>query len=173
MKTALYPGTFDPFHNGHLDLLRRAVRVFERIILGVAASEPKGTLFPLEERLYMAREVTADMPQVEVVAFDGLLVHAFEELGADVVIRGVRLFQDFEYEYKMALMNRRLSSGFDVLFLMPSEDFLSVSSTLIKDINRHGGDVSGLVPALVAGRLAEVGETRLEPRHGPHHRIDP
>jgi len=161
MKTALYPGTFDPFHNGHLDLLRRAARIFDHIIVGVAASEPKGTLFSLEERLDMAREVTSDLPQVEVEAFDGLLVHAVEDLGADVVIRGVRLFQDFEYEYKMALMNRRLAPGFDVFFLMPSEDFLAVSSTLIKDIHHHGGDVTGLVPALVATRLsAAQGSTR-------------
>jgi pantetheine-phosphate adenylyltransferase len=154
MKTALYPGTFDPVHNGHLDLLRRAARIFDRIILAIAASEPKGTLFPVEERVDMAREISSELPAVEVVSFEGMLVTAFRELGADVVIRGVRLFQDFEYEYKMALMNRRLSPEFDVLFLMPSEDFLSVSSTLIKDIHRHGGDVSSLVPELVAERLA-------------------
>ena len=157
MKTALYPGTFDPVHNGHLDLLRRASRVFERIIIGVAQSEPKGTLFPLEDRLDMARALTEEMSHVEVVSFEGLLIHAFDRLGADVVIRGVRLFQDFEYEYKMALMNRRLASNFDVFFLMPSENYLSVSSTLIKDIQRHGGDVSSLVPPLVAERLAAAG----------------
>lgn len=153
MKTALYPGTFDPVHNGHLDLLRRASRTFDRIILGIAHSEPKGTLFGLEDRIEMATLATRDLPQVEVVAFRGLLVNAFAELGADVVIRGVRLFQDFEYEYQMALMNRRLSPTFDVMFLMPSADFLAVSSTLIKDIHRHGGDVSGLVPPVVNERL--------------------
>jgi pantetheine-phosphate adenylyltransferase len=159
MKTALYPGTFDPVHNGHLDLLRRANRVFDRIILGVAASEPKSTLFSLEDRITMATDVTSEMPRVDVVSFDGLLVKALDDLGADVVIRGVRLFQDFEYEYKMALMNRRLSDRFDVLFLMPSENFLSLSSTLIKDIHRHGGDVGALVPALVVERLdARAGE---------------
>ena len=157
MKTALYPGTFDPVHNGHLDLLRRANRIFDRILLGVAASQPKSTLFPLQERIAMAAEATADMPSVEVVSFEGLLVQALDELGADVVIRGVRLFQDFEYEYKMALMNRRLSERFDVFFLLPSENFLSVSSTLIKDIQRHGGDVSSLVPPLFAERLGALG----------------
>ncbi|RKZ09194.1 pantetheine-phosphate adenylyltransferase [bacterium] len=153
MNTALYPGTFDPVHNGHIDLLRRASRTFDRIIVGVARSQTKGALFPLEDRLEMAREATAHLPAVEVKSFKGLLVNAFAEMEADVVIRGVRLFQDFEYEYQMALMNRRLSPEFDVMFLMPSADFLSVSSTLIKDIHRHGGDVSALVPACVTQRL--------------------
>jgi len=153
MKTALYPGTFDPVTNGHLDIIRRAARLFDRVIVAVAASESKNALFDLDERLMMVREATSELKQVEAVAFEGMLIHEFEKLGVDVVIRGVRLFQDFEYEYTMALMNRRLLPTFDVLFMMPSEDVLSISSTLVKDIHHHGGDVSGLVPSNVQRRM--------------------
>jgi pantetheine-phosphate adenylyltransferase len=153
MKTALYPGTFDPVTNGHVDVIDRACRMFDRLIVAVADSAPKGVLFAMAERLAMLREVAQSRPQVEVVSFGGLLVHEFDRRGVDIVVRGVRLFQDFEFEYMMALMNRRLNPRFDVVFLMPSEEYLSVSSTLIKDIHRHGGDVSGLVPTEVVRRL--------------------
>lgn len=153
MKKALYPGTFDPFTNGHLDLIRRASKLFDNVIVAVAASASKGTTFTLEERVEMVEEVVSSIEGVSAVPFEGMLVQEFERLKVDVVIRGLRLLQDFEYEYMMALMNRRLHSSFDVLFLMPSEEVLSVSSSLVKDIHHHGGDVSGLVPASVLERM--------------------
>ncbi len=159
MKTALYPGTFDPLTLGHLDLLDRACSLFDRVIVAVASSTEKGTMFTLEERVEMFREVVADREGVEVIAFRGLLAHEFERQKVDVVVRGVRLFQDFEYEYMMALMNRRLCSSFEVLFLMPSAEFLSVSATLVREIHAHGGDVSQLVPPAVERRMDERRKT--------------
>jgi len=153
MRTALYPGTFDPVTYGHLDLLDRARRLFDRVIVAVALSGTKGTLFSLEERVEIFQEVVADRDGVEVVPFQGLLVQEFERLKVDVVVRGVRLFQDFEYEYMMALMNRRLHPGFDVIFLMPSEDYLSVSSSLVREVHKHGGDIGRMVPDVVARRM--------------------
>ena len=153
MKTALYPGTFDPLTNGHLDIIRRAARLFDEVIVAIAASPGKSALFSLEDRHTMVNECVAHMPGVRAVTFDGMLIHEFERLGVDVVVRGVRLFQDFEYEYTMALMNRRLCPTFDVLFLMPSEEVLSVSSTLVKDIHEHGGEVVSLVPSQVYARM--------------------
>jgi pantetheine-phosphate adenylyltransferase len=156
MKSAMYPGTFDPFTNGHLDVIRRASRLFHKVVVAVAANAAKGVTFPLEERLGMVEEAVADMDGVEAVTFEGMLIHEFERQNVDVVVRGVRLFQDFEYEYTMALMNRRLCPRFDVIFLMPSEDVLSISSTLVKEIHEHGGDVESLVPANVFRRLQQL-----------------
>jgi pantetheine-phosphate adenylyltransferase len=157
MKSAMYPGTFDPFTNGHLDVIQRASRLFDKVVVAVAASTSKGIVFPVEERLQMIQEAVQDMPGVEAITFEGMLIHEFERLGVEVVIRGVRLFQDFEYEYMMALMNRRLCPRFDVVFLMPSENVLSISSTLVKDIHQHGGDVEQLVPPNVYRRLKRQG----------------
>ena len=157
MRVAMYPGTFDPPHNGHLDVIERASKLFDEVIVSVARSQSKGTLFDLDDRLELLEEVLRPYPHVRAHPFSGMLIHEFERLEADVVVRGVRLFQDFEYEYTMALMNRRLCPTFDVLFLMPSEEVLSVSSSLIKEIHRHGGDVSTLVPAVVKERLNALG----------------
>lgn len=154
-KRALYPGTFDPLHNGHLDVLERAARLFDEVIVAVAESPGKGAMFPLERRIELIERATESIGHVRVVPFTGMLIHEFERLGVDVVVRGVRLFQDFEYEYTMALMNRRLLESFDVLFLMPSEQVLSLSSSLIKEIHRHGGDVTQLVPPIVHDALRE------------------
>lgn len=160
MKKALYPGTFDPLTNGHLDVIRRASRLFDRVVVAVAASGGKETLFDLAERLEMLSDVIEEFDNVEAVPFEGMLIQEFERLDVDVVIRGVRLYQDFEYEYTMALMNRRLLPSFDVIFLMPSEEVLSISSSLVKDIHQHGGDVSALVPPKVLERMrAQPGES--------------
>ncbi len=153
MKTALYPGTFDPLTLGHLDLLDRARHLFDRVIVAIAPSTEKGTMFNLEERVEMFEEVAGGRDGVEVISFHGLLAHEFERQKVDVVVRGVRLFQDFEYEYMMALMNRRLCPSFEVLFLMPSAEYLSVSATLVREIHAHGGDVSRLVPPAVRKRM--------------------
>ena len=157
-KRALYPGTFDPLHNGHLDVLERASKLFDEVVVGVAESTTKSTMFTLEQRIDLLERAVVSIPHVRVVPFTGMLIHEFERLGVDVVVRGVRLFQDFEYEYTMALMNRRLLDSFDVLFLMPSEQVLSLSSSLIKEIHRHGGDVSGLVPPVVHEALQSFDE---------------
>jgi pantetheine-phosphate adenylyltransferase len=160
VKKALYPGTFDPLTNGHLDVIRRASRLFDRVVVAVAASGGKETLFDLAERLEMLSDVIEEFDNVEAVPFEGMLIQEFERLDVDVVIRGVRLYQDFEYEYTMALMNRRLLPSFDVIFLMPSEEVLSISSSLVKDIHQHGGDVSALVPPKVLERMrAQPGES--------------
>ena len=153
MRTALYPGTFDPVTVGHMDLLERAHRLFDRVVVAVAQSTEKGTLFDHEERVEMFQELVAGREGFEVISFHGLLAHEFDRLKVDVVIRGVRLFADFEYEYMMALMNRRLCPNFDVLFLMPSEKFLSVSSSLVREIFKHDGDVAPLVPPSVLRRM--------------------
>ncbi len=158
-RTALFPGTFDPFTNGHLDLARRAVRLFDRVVIAVADNPGKGVLFPLEERVAMCRAATRGLRQVEVVSFDDLVVDCARRVGARVMIRGLRAVSDFEYEFQMALMNRRLSAALEVAFLMPSQTYTYLNSTLVKEVARVGGDVSGLVPAQVARRL----RARLQP----------
>ena len=152
-RTALFPGTFDPFTNGHLDLARRAVRLFDRVVIAVADSPAKGVLFPLEERVAMCRTATRGLRRVEVVSFSDLVVHCARRVGAQVMIRGLRAVSDFEFEFQMALMNRRLSAELEVAFLMPSQTYTYLNSTLVKEVARMGGDVRGLVPALVERRL--------------------
>ena len=151
--TALFPGTFDPFTNGHLDLTRRAARLFDRVIVAVAPSDAKGTLFTVEERVDMIRSATRTLRRVEVVAFSDLVVDCAKRLGAQVMIRGLRAVSDFEYEFQMALMNRRLSPSLEVVFLMPSQQYSYLNSTLVKEVARLGGKVRGLVPTAVEERL--------------------
>ena len=154
-RTALFPGTFDPFTNGHLDLTRRAARLFDRVIVAVAQSAAKGTLFELEERAEMIRTATRSLGRIEVVSFSGLLVDCAEEHGAQVMLRGLRAVSDFEFEFQMALMNRRLSPSLEVAFLMPSQEYTYLNSTLVKEVARLGGNVQGLVPKNVEQRLRE------------------
>jgi pantetheine-phosphate adenylyltransferase len=155
MRRALFPGTFDPLTAGHLDLMERALRIFDELVVAVAVGHHKSTLFTPEERVEMVRECTRDLGKVKVVVFEGLLVRLADREKADAVLRGIRFVSDFEYEFQMALMNRRLSSGVETVFMMPSEQFTYVNSTLIKEIAKLGGPIEGLVPDPVARRLVD------------------
>jgi pantetheine-phosphate adenylyltransferase len=152
---ALYPGTFDPITNGHVDLVKRASKVFTRILVAVAAGIHKSTLLTLEQRYILARESLAGIDGVEVVTFDGLLVEEFRKQEVDVVIRGLRAVSDFEYELMIALMNRKLDPEFETVFMMPSEQYIYLHSSLVKEIYRLGGEVGCLVPEPVVARLEE------------------
>jgi len=159
MLTVVYPGTFDPFTRGHEDLVRRAARLFDRVVVGVAKGESKRPLFTLDERVAMAREVVADVPNATVVGFDTLLMRFVESHGARAVLRGLRAVSDFEYEFQMAGMNRRLWPEVETLFLTPSEQYMFISATIVREVARFGGDVSSFVHPAVAKRLkAKAGE---------------
>ena len=153
--TAVYPGTFDPFTNGHSDLLRRAMQLFPRLILAVAANPQKSPLFSLEERLAIARQATADLPNLEIDTFDMLTVDYVRAKGAQVIVRGVRAVSDFEFEFAMALMNRKISEGIETVFLMPNQSYTYLSSRLVKEVALLGGNVDDLVPPLAATLLKE------------------
>ena len=158
MLTVIYPGTFDPFTNGHEDLVRRASKTFDRVIVGVADSAGKQPFFTTLERVEMAHEVVAAFPNVEVKPFSGLLMDFVHEQGAHVVMRGLRAVSDFEYEFQMAGMNRRLFPEVETLFLTPSEEHTFISATIVREIARFGGDVSSFVhPAVLARLKAKVG----------------
>lgn len=152
-KVALYPGTFDPITNGHVDLVKRAVKLFDRVIVAVAAGVHKAPFLSLEQRFELAQASLGDIEGVEVVTFDGLLVEEFTNRKVDVVIRGLRAVSDFEYELMIALMNRKLKPEFETVFLMPSEQYIYLHSSLVKEIYRLGGDVSCLVPGSVVEKL--------------------
>ena len=151
--TAVYPGTFDPITNGHLDIISRGGTLFDRIIVAILRNPEKDPLFPLEERVDILRSVVGKWPSVVVEAFDGLLVEYARERGAQVIVRGRRALSDFEYEFQMTQMNQRLEPGIQTVFMMPSEAYSYVSSRLVKEVARLGGDVSGLVPPDVVSRL--------------------
>jgi pantetheine-phosphate adenylyltransferase len=153
MIKAIYPGTFDPLTRGHEDLVRRAATLFDRIVLAIADSKAKRPFFAAQERIAMAREVLADIPNVEVVGFSGLLTHFVREQGARVVLRGLRAVSDFEYEFQLAGMNRNLYPEMETLFLTPSEQHMFISATLVREIALLGGDVAEFVHPLVAKRL--------------------
>jgi pantetheine-phosphate adenylyltransferase len=155
LLTAVYPGTFDPLTLGHEDLVRRASRLFERLVLAVAAGHHKRTMFSIEERLDMAKQVVAPYPNVEVVAFEGLLRNFVLDKGGKVVVRGLRAVSDFEYEFQMAGMNRQLMPDVETVFLTPSDQYQFISSTFVREIATLGGDVSKFVSPLVRARLDE------------------
>lgn len=155
MRTVLYPGSFDPVTNGHLDVARRAARIFDRLLIAVAVNSEKNPLFSFNERIELLREVCKDMPHTEIVSFSSLLVNAVNDLNVNAVIRGIRAVSDFEYEFQMALMNRELNEKCETLFMMPSPEYSYVSSRLIKEIARCGGDISPFVPPAVAAAIAK------------------
>jgi pantetheine-phosphate adenylyltransferase len=152
-KTGIYPGTFDPITNGHLDVLRRAARIFDEVIISVAESSSKKTLFTVEERIGLIRNVTRGERKIKVDSFNGLLVNYADSRHAVSIIRGLRAVSDFEYEFQMAMTNRRINKNIETIFLMPNERYAYISSTLIKEIAGMGGDVSAFVPAIVLKNL--------------------
>jgi len=152
---ALFPASFDPVTNGHLDLVHRARRVFPELVVAVAHNVAKSGAFPVEERVEMLQSAVDDLPGVRVTAFEGLLVDYAREIGAGVVIRGLRANADFEYEFEMALMNRHLCPEIETLFLMTSQQFFYVSSSRLKELVQFGADISEWVPPLVAKRMRE------------------
>ena len=159
MIKVVYPGTFDPFTCGHEDLVRRASRVFDRVIVGVADSESKRPMFSAAERMAMARDALAPLPNVEVIGFSALLMDFVRQQGAKIILRGLRAVSDFEYEFQMAGMNRHLHPDVETLFLTPSEQYTFISATIVREIARFGGDVSHFVPATVDARIrARVAE---------------
>ena len=153
MKVAVYPGSFDPPTNGHIDIVARASRIFDSVIVGVGANVAKKTSFDADERVALMRESCADLANVEVVAFDGLTVEFARAKGARFVIRGIRALSDFEYEFEMANMNRQLAPEIEMIFLMPSPEFLFLSASRVKELVAFGAPVERYVPAPVARRL--------------------
>lgn len=151
---AIYPGTFDPLTNGHLDLIARGAKIFDHLVVAILRNESKNPLFSVEERVEMIRESTKAFPNVSVATFDGLLVDFARQEKAGALIRGIRAISDYEYELQMALMNRRLSADLETVFMTPAEKYSYVSSRMIKNVFRLGGSIDGLVPPLVAERLA-------------------
>lgn len=153
-KKAVYAGTFDPMTMGHLDVVERAAKIFPELIVAVAAVTGKSTLFSQQERVALIKQALTGLPNVTVQSFDGLLVEYARSQGAGVLIRGLRAFSDFEYEFQMALTNRRLAPDIETLFLMPKQDYSFISSTNVKQVASLGGNVAEFVPAAVAGALS-------------------
>jgi pantetheine-phosphate adenylyltransferase len=155
-RIAVYPGSFDPLHEGHLDIMRRCRPLFDEVVVAVLQNEGKAPLFSVEERLEMLREVLGGAaPGFRVESFSGLLVEFIDDIGACAIVRGLRAVSDFEYEFQMALMNRRLNPRIETVFMTPREEYSFVSSKLVEEVFRLGGDLRGLVPEVVLRRLRE------------------
>jgi len=152
-KTAIYPGTFDPITNGHIDVIHRAARLFDRVIVAVSTNPAKKPLFTVEERVALIREALQDQKNVEVDSFKGLLVEYARSRNAVAIVRGLRAISDFEYEFQMALVNRKISNGLVTVFLMPHEKYTYLNSTIVKEVASFGGDVEKFVPANVLSAL--------------------
>ena len=160
MLKVVYPGTFDPFTRGHEDLVRRAARLFDRVVVGIAASESKRPMFTLDERIAMARDVLADLPNATVTGFSSLLMAFVHDQGARAILRGLRAVSDFEFEFQLANMQRILHPEVETLFLTPSEQYMFVSATIVREIARFGGNIGDFVHPAVAARLRAKAEGR-------------
>ncbi len=154
MRTAIYPGSFDPVTLGHWDLVQRAAKLVDRLVVAVLHNPSKSPAFTVEERVAMLEELTTTLPHVEITSFHGLLVDFAKAQNAQVIVRGVRAFSDFEYEFQMALMNRKLAPELETVFLMPKEKYSAVSSRLVREIGGMGGNLSELVPEVLRERIA-------------------
>jgi len=153
--TAVYPGTFDPITCGHFDLIERAARFYDRLVIAVADNRNKSSLFTLEERVALAKEVTQNMPNVEIIGFSGLLVDFVKEINGNVLLRGLRAVSDFEYEFQLASMNRKLAPEVETMFMTPAEQYAFISSSLVREISALGGDVSEFVHPVVGKALKD------------------
>ena len=153
MKTIVYPGTFDPITNGHIDLVERAARLFDKVVIGIASSQRKSPLFSIDERIQLASDALTHVPNIEIRGFDYLLVNFVNDCGADAIMRGLRAVSDLEYEFQLANMNRALSPDVESIFLTPAERFSYISSSLVREISSLDGDVSKFVPSNVAEAL--------------------
>lgn len=145
-STAVYPGSFDPITNGHLDIIRRSARTFDKVYVAVLVNSAKSPMFPVQQRVDMIKRVTSDLDNVEVDSFSGLLVDYMKEKNAGIIIKGLRALSDFEYEFQMALMNHKLSKDIETLFMMTSAKYQYLSSSIVKEVGRHGGCLDGLIP---------------------------
>lgn len=159
-QKAIYPGTFDPVTNGHVDIITRAANLFPELIVAVASNSAKRPFFPLEKRIELVQKSLGNIPGVHVIGFDGLLIQFAHQQNASVILRGLRAVSDFEYEFQLAGMNRKLSTRVETMFLTPSEEHMFISSTLVREIASLGGDVSGFVPEVVVQALNQFSTER-------------
>jgi pantetheine-phosphate adenylyltransferase len=155
-RVAIYPGTFDPVTNGHLDIMRRSIKLFDKLIVAVSLNPTKGPVFSQEKRVQFINEATSDLKNIEVTPFDSLLTRFAQSNNATVIIKGLRAISDFEFELQMGLMNRNLDDTIETLFMIPSQEFSFLSSNLVKEVAKHGGDISKLVPPGVLQGFKEV-----------------
>lgn len=156
MKIAIYPGTFDPITNGHLDIIQRAAQLFDRIVVAIAANQFKQPILSLEKRVELAKAVTCDLKNVEICGFDTLLIDFAKQQQANVIVRGLRAVSDFEYEFQLASMNRKLDASIETIFMTPAEQYSYLSSTLVREIAQLGGDISSFVHPLVEQALNKL-----------------
>jgi len=162
MKAAVYPGSFDPVTKGHLDIIKRASQTFDKVYVAILTNSSKTPMFSLEKRLDWLRRSTADIPNVEIDSFSGLLVNYLNEKNSNIIIKGLRAVSDFEYEFQMALMNRKLNPDVETLFMMTSGKYSYLSSSIVKEVARHKASLEGLVPDFMIGEITELIEKKTQ-----------